>query len=60
MTLWQREPTLNEMLSDPLVKIVMRADRVDPDRLGQCLRAIAAQRQAPRTVQPRVLERLCA
>ena len=41
MILWQREPTLNEMLSDPLIKIVMRADGVDPDALRPELCAVA-------------------
>jgi hypothetical protein len=28
------EPTLDELLSDPLIGDVMRADGVDPQRLG--------------------------
>jgi hypothetical protein len=32
-----REPTLEEILSDPIVEAVMRADGVDPDELGAML-----------------------
>jgi hypothetical protein len=41
MILWQREPTLNEMLADPLIRLVMRADGVDPETLRPQLRAVA-------------------
>jgi hypothetical protein len=41
MTLWQREPTLTEMLSDPLIALLMRADGVDPDALRPELCAVA-------------------
>jgi hypothetical protein len=41
-----REPTLEEMLSDPIVKAVMRADSVDPERLSDMLDWIADELQA--------------
>jgi len=41
MILWQREPTLSEMLSDPLIALLMRADGVDPDALRPELCALA-------------------
>ena len=42
---YQREPTIAEILSDSLVKVVMRADGVDPEMLERDLRSMA------RTVQ---------
>ena len=41
-----REPTLREILSDPIVEAVMRADCVDPGRLADMLGWIADERQA--------------
>ena len=38
---WQREPTLSEMLSDPLIALVMRADGVDPNTLRPMLCEVA-------------------
>jgi hypothetical protein len=38
---YQREPTIAEILSDSLVKVVMRADGVDPDMLARDLKRIA-------------------
>jgi hypothetical protein len=40
------EPTLQEMLSDPIVQAVMRADSVDPGRLADMLGWIADELQA--------------
>jgi hypothetical protein len=40
------EPTLEEMLADPIVKAVMRADSVDPGRLGEMLTWIADELRA--------------
>jgi hypothetical protein len=39
-----REPTLTELLSDGLVKLVMKADRVDAGELETMLRRVAASR----------------
>ena len=50
MILWHREPSLNEMLSDPLIKTLMRADGVDPEKLGSALRTIARSRMRPPSV----------
>ena len=56
MIFWQREPTLNEMLADPLIKIMMRADGVDPEKLGPALQAVArGLARAPVTQQAREL-----
>lgn len=41
-----REPTLAEILSDPIFKAVMRADSVDPGRLTDLLDWIADELQA--------------
>jgi hypothetical protein len=59
MILWQREPTLNEMLSDPLIRLVMRADGVDPEKLRPQLRAVARSLERPSS-RPRTLELCCA
>lgn len=47
MIVWQRDPTLSEMLSDPLIKLVMRADGVDPETLAPQLRAVARKLEGP-------------
>ena len=39
-----REPTLDELLSDNLVKLVMKADGVDADELEAMLSRVAASR----------------
>ena len=36
-----REPTMEEMLSDPIVMPVMTADNVDPEALERRLRSVA-------------------
>ena len=45
-----REPTLEDMLSDPIIRAVMDADRVDPHQLKAMLndvgRALSAARGA--------------
>jgi len=38
---YQREPTISEILSDSMVRAVMRADGVDPRLLERELRTIA-------------------
>jgi len=38
---YQREPTISEMLSDSMIKAMMRADGVDPRLLERELRTIA-------------------
>jgi hypothetical protein len=35
------EPSLDELLSDPVTQAVMQADRVDPTKLEAMLRALA-------------------
>jgi hypothetical protein len=58
---YQREPTISEILSDSMVKAMMRADGVDPVMLERELRTIAeivqldclALRSSPRKRGPR-------
>lgn len=38
-----REPTVTEALADPLIRLVMKADGVDPDTLGASLKETAAK-----------------
>jgi hypothetical protein len=45
-----REPTLDEMLSDKLIKLVMKADGVDADELEAMLRRVAASRPREKAV----------
>ena len=59
MILWHREPNLNEMLSDPLIKLVMRADGVDPEKLRPQLHAVARTLGHPPSL-PRTAELCCA
>ena len=59
MIIWQRDPTLNEMLSDPLIKLLMRADGVDPEKLRPALQAVARSLERPSSL-PRTMELCCA
>ena len=43
---YQREPTIAEILSDSLVKVVMRADGVDAEMLERDLRSMAQMIEA--------------
>jgi hypothetical protein len=53
-----REPTLDEMLSDSIVRAVMEADGIDPQELAATLRqagrklAQRAHRWGPQSVSP--------
>jgi hypothetical protein len=40
------ELTLDEMLTDPLIEALMRADGVDPEQLGADLARIAEEQNA--------------
>jgi hypothetical protein len=44
MIWYQREPTLEEILSDPITKAMMQADRVEPQELAAMVRRIACAR----------------
>ena len=44
------EPTLNEMLSDPIVEAMMQADRVDRHALEALLSEVAQTRRAAAVV----------
>ena len=37
------EPTLREALEDPVIQLIMRRDRVDPDHLEALLREVVAR-----------------
>jgi hypothetical protein len=37
------EPTLSEVLADPVIQLMMRRDRVDPDNLQALLRGVSAR-----------------
>jgi hypothetical protein len=50
MNWWYRDPTLAELLSDSLVKLVMKADGVDADELQTMLRNVANSRPEERTI----------
>ena len=39
---WFREPTMEEILSDPIVRAVMAADNVDPKALERRLMLVAS------------------
>lgn len=41
MTWCDREPTLKDILSDPIIMVVMKADGVDPQQLEATLREMA-------------------
>jgi hypothetical protein len=41
MTKFHDEPTLDELLGDPITQAIMRADRVDPAELEAMLRSLA-------------------
>jgi hypothetical protein len=50
MNWWYREPTLAELLSDSLVKLVMKADGVDIGELETMLHDVADSRPKERTI----------
>lgn len=44
MRRWLRgEPRLTEVLADPVIQLIMRRDRVDPEHLHAFLRSIGAR-----------------
>ena len=44
----QFSPTIDLLLSDPLIQMTMRADHVDPNALKTMLTRVAASRRDPR------------
>jgi hypothetical protein len=48
MMSWHREPTLKEILADPITKAVMKADSVDLQELEDLLRRLIARSRAAR------------
>lgn len=57
MARWAPEPTLSELLADPLVQTVMKAYRVDPKELEADMQRIAATIKPP-FFPPRALQGL--
>jgi hypothetical protein len=58
---WCRsEPTIAEMLSDPIVKALMAADRVAPEELEKSLSKIAARLDHRQVPAATLLMRQCA
>ena len=55
-----REPTLEEILSDPIVTALMQADSVDPRELGVMLRGIADRLHEDERDENRLLARSSA
>jgi hypothetical protein len=53
-----REPTVAEALSDPLIRLIMKADGVDADELGAALTQTAAE-LARRPVRIREFRAMC-
>jgi hypothetical protein len=43
MICWSHEPTLTQILSDPITEAVMRADSVDAGELETLLRDVASK-----------------
>jgi hypothetical protein len=43
MTRFHTDPTLSELLGDPVTKAIMKADRVDPQKLEATLRSLARE-----------------
>jgi len=61
MNLHRHELTLNNVLTDPMVRTVMAADRVDPQELAAMLAAVAKTLpRPPRPVAGRVAQLICA
>jgi hypothetical protein len=43
MTRFHDDPTLDELLGDPITQAIMQADRVDPPKLEAMLRSLARE-----------------
>jgi hypothetical protein len=43
MSKFHNDPTLDELLGDPITQAIMRADRVDPPKLEAMLRSLARE-----------------
>ena len=48
---YQREPTIAEILSDSMIKAMMRADGVDPEMLERDLRSVAQAVQSHNRIE---------
>ena len=52
---YQGEPRLSDALADPIVRIIMTADHVDPQALEACLRQTARRMGQRSTRQEQTL-----
>ena len=52
----RRDLTIDEAIRDPMIRLVMKADRVDPRAFEATLRSLAAALAAARKAPPRFLE----
>ncbi|WP_244672912.1 hypothetical protein [Mesorhizobium sp. 131-2-1] len=52
----RKDLTIDEAIRDPMIRLVMKADRVDPRGLEAMLRSKAAMQAPNRTTLPRFLD----
>jgi hypothetical protein len=51
----RKDLTIDEAIRDPMIRLVMKADRIDPKAFERMLRSLAAE-QAPDEILPPFLE----
>jgi len=52
----RKDLTIDEAIRDPMIRLVMKADRVDPRAFEATLRSLAAAQAPVRKAPPRFLE----
>ncbi|CAN7411075.1 hypothetical protein LJR234_002780 [Mesorhizobium amorphae] len=52
----RKDLTIDEAIRDPMIRLVMKADRVDPRALEATLRSLAAEQAPARKAAPRFPE----
>lgn len=52
----RKDLTIDEAIRDPMIRLVMKADRVDPRAFEATLRSLAAAQAPARKAAPRFLE----
>ena len=52
----RKDLTIDEAIRDPMIRLVMKADRVDPRAFEATLRSLAAAQAPGRKAPPRFLE----
>jgi hypothetical protein len=57
MRWYDREPTLEEILSDPIFKALMKADRIEPHELQSMLTHVAAVSRSVREIDTKPSDR---